>query len=254
MPNVVICYKWVIDEADIRIDDDLSVDFSRVQMKISDFDRNAIEAGIQIARSIGGKAVGLTYGNQRAKKSIKDALSRGLDELVWISDDGAEDSDSLAVSKALAAGVEKVDDVSVVITAEGSSDVFARQTAPRLAAILGWPVVTCAGKIDIEGESAVVVRQLEDSLETVKVNLPVVISVVPEICEAPLPGLKQIMAAGKKPSVEIPINEIGGSPASGARRDNLIGYASNRKNVVFESSDEGCINELIAALHREGVL
>jgi len=78
MPNVIACYKWVIDEADIRINQDLSVDTSRAQSKISEYDRNTIEAAVIAAKMLNGQAMGLTFGTEKSKKSTKEALSRGL--------------------------------------------------------------------------------------------------------------------------------------------------------------------------------
>src|SRR5690606_6347101 len=48
MSKIVACYKWVLDESDIRINSDLSVDFSKAKGKISDYDRNAIEAAVKL--------------------------------------------------------------------------------------------------------------------------------------------------------------------------------------------------------------
>ncbi len=55
----VACYKWVLDEADIRVLDDLSVDMSRAKGKISDFDRSAIEAAMRVVEAA-GEGAGLT--------------------------------------------------------------------------------------------------------------------------------------------------------------------------------------------------
>mgnify|MGYP001547000288 CR=1 FL=1 len=54
MPKVLVCYKWVLDESDIRINPDLSVDFSKAKYKISDYDKHTIEAGSQAAKALGG--------------------------------------------------------------------------------------------------------------------------------------------------------------------------------------------------------
>ena len=58
MAKIIACYKWVTDEADIRINSEGSIDFSKAKGKISDYDKNAIEAAMQAAQSIGSIAAG----------------------------------------------------------------------------------------------------------------------------------------------------------------------------------------------------
>jgi electron transfer flavoprotein beta subunit len=253
MPDVIACYKWVVDEADIRIAGDLVVDLSHAQMKISDYDRNAIEAAVQVAAALGGKAVGLTLAGDKAKRSIKDALSRGLDEMLWINS-GDETADNAATAEVLAVALGSLENVSLVLTSEGASDDFSRQTAPRMAAILDWPVVTCARSININGNTAIISRRLENYLETVEVDLPVVVSVLPEIATAPIPGMKAVIAAGKKPNKEIRISDLGINISPKVVLEKIEGFKSNRKNVIFDASDENAIGDLVAALRKEGVL
>lgn len=254
MPNTIACYKWVIDEADVRVGDDLSVDVSRAKMKISDYDRNAIQAAVDAAAALGGKAFGLSYGDSRLKKSVKEALSRGLDELVWVSGSDAADADASATACVLTAAVREQDDIALVVCADGSSDQFARQTAPRMAAGLGWPVVTGVSSLSIDGTTLSATRQIEDGLEEVEVELPVVVSVLPEVAEPPIPGLRQIMEAGKKPNQEVAVDSLSIDASAKTRVVQTRGYAMDRKNIVLDGADEGCVAELMAALRKEGVL
>ncbi|NLV17747.1 MAG: electron transfer flavoprotein beta subunit/FixA family protein [Syntrophomonadaceae bacterium] len=253
--KVVACYKWVADEADLRIDADLSVDFSRVKGKISDYDKNAIAEAVNIATAWGEKAVGLTFGTAKAKQSVKDALSRGLEEGYWINADEAADADGAAVAKALAAVIQRIDDVGLVVCAEGASDTFARQVPSRIGAVLDWPVVTSVMKIEIAGNGLMTVRRLDDCMQTVKVQLPAVIAVLPEINTPPIPGLKAVMAAAKKPVHEFKGGDLGINFTPKTKAVEFKGYVMARKNVIFkegEAADK--VRELAAALRKEGVL
>ncbi len=85
MPKCLVCYKWTLDEQDIKIKpEDLSLDSSRAKGKISDFDRNAIEEASLIVEKQGGAVDALTYGTAAVKQSLKDVLSRGPDKVYWI--------------------------------------------------------------------------------------------------------------------------------------------------------------------------
>ncbi len=254
MSKTIVCYKWVKDEADIKVNPDLSVDLSKAKGKISDYDKNAIEAAVQAARLLAGKSIGLTFGTPKTKQSLKDALSRGLEEVCWINTEAAAEADGIVTSKALAAAIKKMDDVSLVICAEGASDTYARQTAPRLGALLQWPVITSVSKIQINGDILSASRKLDDCIETVKVKLPAVIAVLPEICNAPIPGLKAVMAAGKKPIAEYQAGDIGIDFTSKSQVSGLKAYAMNRKNIILEGDTSEKIASLVAALKKEGVL
>lgn len=250
MPNAIACYKWVVDESDIRVSGDLSIDLSRAKMKIGDYDRNAIEAAVRAAAAMSGKAYGLTFGEANVQKSVKEALARNLDELFWIVSDEAPKADSKATAEALAAQIRGMEDVGIVICSDGSSDMFARQTAPRVAALLDWPCVTSVVSVSIKDGSATLQRKIEAGIETVEVELPCVISVQPEVNGAPIPGLKQIMAAGKKPNEKVEAAPFEASVAVTEEK----GFAMSRKNVMIEGDVDEAVSELVASLRKEGVL
>src|SRR5215469_4427077 len=104
MPKCLICYKWTLDETDIRIKpDDLSLDLTRAKGKISDFDRNAIEEATLIVEKSGGAVHALSYGTTAVKQSLKDVLSRGPDKVFWIADNSAVTADAYVTANVLAA-------------------------------------------------------------------------------------------------------------------------------------------------------
>lgn len=255
MNNIIACYKWVLDEADIKINADLSVDSSKAKGKISDYDRNAIEAAVQIAAQTGGKAVGLTFGNNKVKQSLKDALSRGLEAACWVKTEQAQQADAAVTARALAGGIKAWGDISLVICAEGASDTYSRQTAPRLGALLDMPVLTSVCQMKLEGNTLTAVRKLEDDLETVEVELPAVVAVLPEINQPTIPGLKAVMAAGKKPVTEYQAEDLDIDMNPCREILAIKGYAQERKNIIIEGDDaQSVVAKLVANLRKEGVL
>lgn len=253
MSKVVACYKWVVDEEDVRVAADLSVDLSKARMKLSNYDRNAIEAGVEVSKALDATLIGLSYGDAKLKKSVKEAASRGLDEVKWVVDDQAANADSARTASVLAAQIEKMEDVQVVLCADGSSDRFARQTAPRIAAKLGWPVVTAVSDIQVKDSTIVAQRQVAEGVETVEVGLPAVLAVLPEAAELRIPTLKAIMQASKKPNEQVPVAQLGDIAEPLVETVGQRGYSNNRKNVVFDASEESWFDELTAALRKEGV-
>ncbi len=255
MAKIIACYKWVADEADIKINADLSVDTKKAKGKISDYDKNAIQAAVEAASSMGDKAVTLTFGSAGAKQSLKDALSRGPEEAYWINSEEAVNADGAVTAKALAAAITKMGDCKVIFCAEGASDTYARQTAPRIGAALNLPVITSVIKMEFNGNSLTAVRKLEDCLETVKVELPAVVAVLPEANKPTIPGLKAVMAAGKKPVTEYSAADLGMELKPQNQITAIKGYVMNRKNIIFnEGETTDRVKALAAALRKECVL
>lgn len=259
MTKIVVCYKWVADEADIRVNADRSIDISRCKYKISDFDRNAIEAAMRIAGE-GNEVVTLSYGTAAVVKSAKDALSRGPAAAFWIDDPAAAAADGRVTAHALAAGIRKIGAaglVSLVVCAEGASDTYAHEVGPRIAVLLGLPVVSNVVAAQIEGNTLTARRQLADCIEMVKVELPAVITVFPTFCEAPIPGLKMVLAASKKPVTAFAVNDLGLAaeqlqPKAKVRK--LEGYVTARKNIVFKGELADQVKQLADCLAEEGLL
>ena len=255
MSNVIVCYKWVLDEAEIKVNGDLSVDFSKAKAKLNDYDRNGIEAGVQAAKVLGGKAYGMTLCGAGGKASIKPALARGLDEGIWANVEEAADADSAVTAKALAKAVAKTEDIGLVICSEGASDTYARQIPSKIGAYLDWPVITAVQSMEINGNELIAVRRLDDCMQTVKVTLPAVVSVMPEIANAPIPNLKAIMAAGKKPVTQYSAADLDMDFTPKAAKIGVRGYVMNRKNIILkdgEAADK--VAQLAAALRKEGVV
>ncbi len=255
MRNIIICYKWVVDEADIKANSDFSVDFSKAKGKISEYDKNAIEAAMNAARALQGKVIGLTFGTAKAKQSLKDALSRGPEQGCIINAPEETKIDGAVTAKALAAAIKRFNDVGLVICAEGASDSYARQTAPRIGTLLDWPVISSVCKMEFHDNSVIATRKLDNCMEKVIVELPAVVAVLPEIYQAPIPGLKAVMVAGKKPITEFTIEELGVDIFPQTEITGIKGYEMNRKNIIYNEGDAANkVSQLLTSLRKEGVL
>ena len=244
--NIVVCCKVVPDDQDIQVAADGTLDYSKAKPIVSAYDLNAIEAAAQLAD--GGRVVAVTAGpadidDSKLKKNI---LARGVDELYMTADDACKGLDARATAVALAELVSKVGDFDVVLCGDGSADNYAQQVDVQLAAKLGLPVVTAATKITAKDGALEVERTLEDVVEVVEVPLPAVVSVAPDIALPRIPGMKDILAAGKKP--------MGVAGADGAYESALEVLSckapeqAERKLEVMDASEDGAIEKFAAAL------
>lgn len=260
MKKILVCYKWVLDESGIRVDErsrELDVEKSKAQ--VNEYDRVGLEAGVKLKAATGAELVSVTCG-VATEASTKDALSRGSDATYYLDSPELSNADSGVTSKVLAAMVKNVGDVDVVICSEGSSDDYAQQVGPRLAALLGYTCVSYVSKIEAAGDTLKLERKLDDGMETVEVKGPVVISVVPDIGEAPIPGVKQILSAKKKPSTALTLDAIGLSADALKPQLNVLSVkapVTTRKAIRMnpEGTDiETAAANLIKQLTTDGVL
>ena len=256
MSRIIACYKWVADEADMKINPDMSVDLSKAKGKISDYDKNVIEAAVQMAKISGDLAVTLTFGSPKAKLSLKDALSRGPAEGFWVNSEMLNKRMGLQVQSV--AAYRYIGDYKLIICGEGASDTFARQVGPSIAARLGIPCVSSAIKMELSGNEVKVSRKLEDGIEIVAAQLPAVVCILPEINRPPIPGLKAVLDAGKKPTREYKIEELGLLDSDlGARNETIEfkAYVMNRKNIVLDGETAvDKVQALVGSLKKEGII
>ncbi len=258
MPKCLVCYKWTLDEQDIKVKpEDLSLDSSRAKGKISDFDRNAIEEATLLVEKQGGAVDALSYGTTAVKQSLKDALSRGPEKVYWVADASGETADGNVTANVLAAAIRKLGQYDLILCGEGSSDLFNQQTASRLAALLGLPCLSFVQKLSVEGDTVKATRKLEDCQEAVTVKGPVVVSVLSEINKPRIPSLKAVLGAAKKPNEELKVGDLGLKAEDlqpKAARKSAKGFVMQRKNVIYkESNAADNVAKLKASLVSEGL-
>ena len=205
--KIVVPCKVVADDQDIVAASDGSLDMSKAKLVISAYDLNAIEAAAQLASANEGSSVkAISVGSAKIgadSKLKKNILARGVDELFMTADDACADLDAFATAAELKKLVEKAGGADLVICGDGSADLYAKQTGVQLASALDVPYLSEVISIEAAENKVVCKRQLSDCVETVEVSLPAVVAVSPDIALPRIAGMKDILAAGKKPmSVE----------------------------------------------------
>ncbi len=259
MLNILVCYKWVLDEQDIKIlPGSLELDTSRAKYKMSEYDRNALEEASLLAEKLGATVTALSFGTDVVKQSLKDALSRGPEKAYYVKDVAAATADACVTANVLAAAVRAIGQFDLILCGEGSADSYSQQVGPRLASLLGIPAVTFATGIEVQDGKAVITRKLGDCVETSATDLPVLVTVLPEINKPRIPGLKQVLGASKKPMTELALGELQLSDEDlrpKARLKVIKGYAMIRKHIIFKDGPlPQSVAQLVASLSKEGVI
>lgn len=211
--KIITCYKSVPDEQDISVNSaDGSLDLARANNKISQYDLNAIEAANQLRQHIpDAQIIALSVGGEALNnpKGRKDVLSRGPDELVTVVDPQFVHALPHQTAMGLAAAVRK-NGFDLILCGDGSADLYAQQVGLLLGEYLQIPAINGVRNIvSLTAETLVVERELEDEIETLSIPLPAVIAVSTDINTPPIPSMKAILGAAKKPTHSWQAAELG---------------------------------------------
>ncbi|MCY4169283.1 MAG: electron transfer flavoprotein subunit beta/FixA family protein [Rhodobacter sp.] len=201
--KVLVPVKRVIDyNVKVRVKADGSgVDLAHVKMSMNPFDEIAVEEAIRLKEA--GKAdetVAVSIGVKQSQETLRTALAMGVDRaiLVEAAEDVHTDIEPLAVAKILNAIVEE-EKPGLILCGKQAIDNDMNATGQMLAALANWSQATFASKIDIEGDHALVTREVDGGLQTIRVRMPTVITVDLRLNEPRYASLPNIMKAKRKP-------------------------------------------------------
>ncbi len=258
--RIIVCAKFALDVAEIRIDASGKPQLEGVHRKISDVDKNAMEAAVDLKEKQGGDVKALCFGPAFAREGLKELLSMGADEAYLVENPSGSILDTTATVEALAAAIHKMGEGDLILCGEATIDGYTGQVGPRLAARLGIPQITYARNLEVEGNSVIAHRDLEEAYEIVRALFPVLVSVTHEINIPRIPGLAAILKASKKPLTTWKLEDIGFSiekleHVSTLRTFDLKGFAADRKRIVIKDKPvDEAVWELISCLLREKVI
>ena len=199
--KVLVAVKRVVDyNVKIRVRSDGSgVELANVKMSMNPFDEIAVEEMVRLKeKGLVTEIVAVSIGPVKSQETIRTALSMGADRGLLIETPDGAAVEPLTVAKLLKGAVE-AEQPKFIILGKQAIDDDCNQTGQMLAALLGWPQATFASKLVIEGETAMVTREVDGGLETIKIKLPAVVTTDLRLNEPRYPSLPNIMKAKKKP-------------------------------------------------------
>ena len=206
--KILVAVKRVIDyNVQIRVKEDgTGVVTDNIKMSTNPPDDNAIEEAVKIKEA--GKAtevIAVTVGEEKSQETIRKALAVGVDRGIHVKADGIVEP--IAVAKILQKIVDK-EKPDLVFMGKQAIDDDCNQTGQMLSALLNWPQATFASKIEIKDKKLEVVREVDEGLETVEVNIPAVVTCDLRLNEPRYASLPNIMKAKKKPIEQINTSDL----------------------------------------------
>ncbi|HMB21975.1 MAG: electron transfer flavoprotein subunit beta/FixA family protein [Chloroflexota bacterium] len=201
--KIIACIKQVPDsEAKVKAENG-KVSWGESPLVINPFDEYAVEGALQQKETQSGASSSLStvtalcIGPESAKEALKHALAMGADDAILISDPILENIDTLGAARILAAAIQKIGGVDMVVFGRQTLDNGAGITPAQTARVLGWPMLGLVGQIKVQDGSVSVERVIEEGRQNVSAKLPAVLSVVQGIGEPRYPSFMGIRKASK---------------------------------------------------------
>lgn len=236
--RILVCVKQVPSSSQVRLDPETKTLMrDGRQSVLNPFDAYAIEEAVRLKEALGGTVTVLSMGIPSTERLLRDAMARGADEGVLLSDRAFAGADTLATSYTLAAGIRRLGDFSLILCGKMAVDGDTAQIGPELAEQLGIPHVTEVSQIlSVQDRQAVVEKVAEGFRVKLAVELPALFTVTRGINQPRLPSLAGIRR-GEAGTVHLwGAQELGTSP----ERTGLAGSPTQVMETYVPQQEQIC--------------
>ena len=195
--KILVCISSVPDTTTkiTFTNDNAELNSAGIQFIVNPYDEIALAKAIELAEGGSGKVTVINVGEVETEPTIRKALATGADEAVRIN---AKPRDAWFVAHQIAK-YAKENQFDLILTGRESIDYNGAQLAGLLGELLDIPSVSIAKKVDIQGQTAIVDREVEGGKEILSIPLPLVIGVSEGVAEPKIPNMRGIMSARSKP-------------------------------------------------------
>jgi electron transfer flavoprotein beta subunit len=235
--KVLVAVKRVIDfnvKPRVKMDGS-GVDLANVKMSMNPFDEIAVEEAMRLKeKGVATEIVAVSIGPAKAQETLRTALAMGADRAILVQTD--EEVEPLAVAKILAKIAEE-EQPGLFILGKQAIDDDNNATGQMLAALLGWPQGTFASKIEV-ADQATVTREVDCGLETVKLDLPAVVTTDLSLNEPRYASLPNIMKAKSKTLACLSPGDYGVDVARRLETLKVVEPAKRQAGIKVGSVDE----------------
>ena len=247
--KVLVSVKRAIDY-NVRIQikpDGSGVVENGVKHSMNPFDEIAVEQAMKWKESGDAEeVVAVTIGPEAAKEQLRSALAFGCDRAIHVKTD--EPVQPLTAARVFEA-IAKKEEPKVFLMGKQAIDDDSNQTGQMTSALLEWPQATFASKIELDGDTAKVTREIDAGLETLDIDLPGVITADLRLNEPRYLKLPDIMKAKKKPIEDTSLDDLGVERAAMLETVKTVAPPERGGGIKVESVDE-----LVSKLKEKGLL
>jgi electron transfer flavoprotein beta subunit len=207
--KVIVPVKRVVDyNVKVRVKSDQSgVDIANVKMSMNPFDEIAVEEAVRLKeKGVVTEIIAVSCGVAQCQETLRTAMAIGADRAILVETDA--ELQPLAVAKLLKALVDK-EQPQLVILGKQAIDDDANQTGQMLAALAQRPQATFASKVELADGHATVTREVDGGSQTVRLQLPAIVTTDLRLNEPRYVTLPNIMKAKKKPLETVTPESLG---------------------------------------------
>jgi len=207
--KILVTVKRTIDAyVKVRVKSDKSgVDLSNVKMAMNPFCEIAVEEAVRLReKGLATEVVVVSVGSERVQEQLRAAMALGADRSIHVH--AADELESLNVAKLLSAVVAR-EQPGLILLGKQAIDSDNNQVGQMLAALCGLPQATFASRIELQGDSVQVSREVDGGEQVLKLRMPAVITTDLRLNEPRYAKLPDIMKAKKKPVEVLSPEQLG---------------------------------------------
>ncbi len=258
--EIIVCAKQIPDpegppssfEAD---PENKEVKISGIPPEINPFDKNALEAAIQLKEEHGGKVTVVSLGEKLSEAVLIKALGAGADELVLVKDKKMKNLDSYSTAELLSKIIEKIGGYDLILTGRQAGDWEAGQAGILLSEFLELPGINWARDIEIENDKVRVEKVIPKGYEKVEADLPAVITASNEIGELRYVSVSTLKKAREKPVQNWDSEKLDLSKLDNRNITSLTSPSRERECTIIErDTPEKAGEKLAEKLKEKGIV
>lgn len=243
--KIALCIKQVPDTTDIRWTENNTIQREGVESIINPFDVYAAELALKLKSKIKDTEITVfTMGPKQAEDMLKKVLAIGCDNAVLISDKKFAGADTYATGLTISKAINTAyPDFDLIICGQFAVDGDTAQTGPNIANFLDIPQVTYVKDfVEFAADGLVLTREMEDGIETVKVQLPALICALKQDFEPRRPLINGIISAAKKNITILSMEDIGLTPEQTGLKGSPTYVSRAFRNLSSHNAEKFILN------------
>ena len=236
--KILVPLKRVVDyNVKVRpLGDNSNVDLNNVKMSVNPFCEIALEEAVRIKEAGNAdEVIAVSIGKTESQEQLRTALALGADRAILVESENL--LEPLAIAKALVKIVEQ-ESVDLIILGKQAIDGDNNQTGQMLGALLNYPQATNASEVVLEGSHVNVTREIDGGLQTLKLNMPAIVTTDLRLNEPRYASLPNIMKAKKKELSILPIADLGVDVSPRTELLSVESPPSRAAGVILETVDD----------------
>ena len=212
--HIIVCIKQVPDTTNVRINPETNTLMREgVESIMNPFDEYALEVALQLKDAHGARVTVVSMGPPQADVVLREAMARGADDGVLLTDRAFAGADTLATSYVIAQAIKKIcAKPDLVLFGKQAIDGDTAQVGPGVSEFLDCTLVTYAKSVQVSGNRFTAETQMDDGVDVIEGQMPAVVTVVKEAATPRFASLSGWMAAKRTAVPRWGANDVGADP------------------------------------------